>query len=526
MGDGEPDGGGGASAESAGIDVFISYSSRDRNVADAACQALEQRGIRCWIAPRDIVGGSDWGQSILDALAAVHAVVLIFSQNANDSIQVRSEVLAAIEGGKVIIPFRIQDVAPAGSLKLHLTGVHWLDAITPPIEGHLGALATTVRTVLAKSGRMLPQIVDYDDREGLGTRTARGRHSRRRWRAPVLVAGLLAFVAVAAVATLALLHRPSGAETQAGAHPVPTLAQPAATPAPEQAPPVAPSRPALGIVVRTLTPDLAALMRSGTQIEHAPGPQGQGAIIPGQGAIITSVRETSPATLAGLQPGDVVTQLGSAAIANAGDVTAAIDGMKPGESVHADVWRGGHALSVQLTVGTAPDTPSFSGRDALRHLLPGEEQDFSSETEDHGVAPGDHPKGFEGWTPILIPGATTVTTRQLERALHGRMDFDLIDVTGCDHKTIPGAVCLYWGTDPQRRSVFKKALAALSGNAIDDPIVIFCTGAQCWMSVDAVRYALDLGYRDIFWYRGGRRSWGAADLPVEESWLELAPTDR
>ncbi|MFP4660789.1 MAG: TIR domain-containing protein [Halanaerobiales bacterium] len=35
-------------------DVFISYSTRDKHVADAVCNALEYNKIRCWIAPRDI----------------------------------------------------------------------------------------------------------------------------------------------------------------------------------------------------------------------------------------------------------------------------------------------------------------------------------------------------------------------------------------------------------------------------------------------------------------------------------------
>ena len=37
--------------------VFISYSHTDKASADAACATLEQAGIRCRIAPRDIVPG-------------------------------------------------------------------------------------------------------------------------------------------------------------------------------------------------------------------------------------------------------------------------------------------------------------------------------------------------------------------------------------------------------------------------------------------------------------------------------------
>ena len=49
-------------------DVFISYASRDKAAADTICGGLEQRSIRCWMAPRDIVPGVPWAESIIDAI--------------------------------------------------------------------------------------------------------------------------------------------------------------------------------------------------------------------------------------------------------------------------------------------------------------------------------------------------------------------------------------------------------------------------------------------------------------------------
>jgi hypothetical protein len=49
-------------------DVFISYSSRDKPTADAVCAALESHGIRCWIAPRDVLPGMEWGEAIVNAI--------------------------------------------------------------------------------------------------------------------------------------------------------------------------------------------------------------------------------------------------------------------------------------------------------------------------------------------------------------------------------------------------------------------------------------------------------------------------
>lgn len=129
-------------------DVFISYAHPDKPTADAACARLEQRGIRCWIAPRDIKAGADWGASIARAIHDARALVLIFSDYANASSEVPKEVALAARQGISIITFRIQDVAPRGSLDYNLTSVHWLDALTPPVEAHLEHLVGSLRTVL------------------------------------------------------------------------------------------------------------------------------------------------------------------------------------------------------------------------------------------------------------------------------------------------------------------------------------------------------------------------------------------
>jgi hypothetical protein len=50
------------------FDVFISYSTKDKLAADATCAALEAAGVRCWIAPRDIMPGAEWGAAIVKAL--------------------------------------------------------------------------------------------------------------------------------------------------------------------------------------------------------------------------------------------------------------------------------------------------------------------------------------------------------------------------------------------------------------------------------------------------------------------------
>ena len=47
--------------------VFVSYSQHDKPVADAVVARLEQAGFRCWMAPRDVLAGTSWGDAIVNA---------------------------------------------------------------------------------------------------------------------------------------------------------------------------------------------------------------------------------------------------------------------------------------------------------------------------------------------------------------------------------------------------------------------------------------------------------------------------
>jgi hypothetical protein len=131
-------------------DAFISYSSLDRTVADAAVSVLEQRRIRCWIAPRDVTPGLDWSEEIVEAIERATVMVLILSANANDSPQIKREVERAVHRGIPIIPFRIEDVPLSKALEFFISSPHWLDAITPPLEEHLQYLADTVQLLLER----------------------------------------------------------------------------------------------------------------------------------------------------------------------------------------------------------------------------------------------------------------------------------------------------------------------------------------------------------------------------------------
>ena len=137
-------------------DVFVSYAHQDKSTADAVCAMLEQQGIRCWIAPRDIEPGADWGAAVINAIKSCRAVVLVFSAAANTSPQILREVERAVHLGVPIIPVRLEDVMPEGALEYHLGTVHWLDAMTPPLEAHLRRLADALHLLLNRENERPP----------------------------------------------------------------------------------------------------------------------------------------------------------------------------------------------------------------------------------------------------------------------------------------------------------------------------------------------------------------------------------
>nr|MDQ5835419.1 toll/interleukin-1 receptor domain-containing protein [Acidobacteriota bacterium] len=152
-------------------DVFISYAAEDHEVAEEACRALEEHGVKCWIAPRDVPYGTDYEDAIVDAISVSPILVLILSARSNASPHVKREIQNACAEGSTtrIIPLRIEDIPYSKGLQYYLRSTQWLDASTPPLEQHLRRLVEHVRIHLNKetgqpraSGPQLPPLPGAD----------------------------------------------------------------------------------------------------------------------------------------------------------------------------------------------------------------------------------------------------------------------------------------------------------------------------------------------------------------------------
>jgi hypothetical protein len=133
--------------------VFISYSHVDHETAETLCARLEARGIGCWMAPRNIMPGADWGASIIDAIDGARVMVLVFSGASNQSRQVRREVERAVAKNVTIIPFKVEQVPLGKTLEYCLATTHWMDASGSPLEDHVVRLADGIQALLDSPDR-------------------------------------------------------------------------------------------------------------------------------------------------------------------------------------------------------------------------------------------------------------------------------------------------------------------------------------------------------------------------------------
>jgi formylglycine-generating enzyme required for sulfatase activity len=107
--------------------VFISHSSRDVKVARDICEAIERRGMPCWISGRDVGPGENFGDAIVDAIERAKVMVLVFSANANNSDEIKKEIALASQHRVAVIPVRVEDITPSNAFRYELATRQWID---------------------------------------------------------------------------------------------------------------------------------------------------------------------------------------------------------------------------------------------------------------------------------------------------------------------------------------------------------------------------------------------------------------
>ena len=108
--------------------VFVSYATSDRKRALSVCKAIESRGIPCWISMRDVAPGENYQEAIVRSIRNARAIVLVFSEAANNSDEIKKELSLASRYHVPVMALRIEDVEPSDAFAYELSTRQWIDA--------------------------------------------------------------------------------------------------------------------------------------------------------------------------------------------------------------------------------------------------------------------------------------------------------------------------------------------------------------------------------------------------------------
>jgi TolB-like protein/Tfp pilus assembly protein PilF len=137
-------------------DVFVSYASRDAGIAQKVCSALETAGIRCWIAPRDVVPGTLYADGIVGAIDESRILVLILSKDAVASAHVGKEVERATSKRHSIIALRLDTAPLTRAFEYFLNESQWIEAGAVGADAAIGKLVEAARQHLSPGAATSP----------------------------------------------------------------------------------------------------------------------------------------------------------------------------------------------------------------------------------------------------------------------------------------------------------------------------------------------------------------------------------
>jgi PQQ-dependent catabolism-associated CXXCW motif protein len=169
----------------------------------------------------------------------------------------------------------------------------------------------------------------------------------------------------------------------------------------------------------------------------------------------------------------------------------------------------------------------------------------AAEAEAAGVAEPDgyRLEDYRSPTPATLRGARVITTDEAEAIWHSR-SASFVDVMPRPPRprdlpagtlwrdkpraNIPGSIWLpdtgYGELAPSMADYFSKGLEKATNGDRARPLVLYCL-ADCWMSWNAAKRALSLGYSDVAWYPEGTDGWLAAGLPLQDATPEPRPDE-
>lgn len=110
------------------MQIFISHSSKNAEEAEKICALLERNGEKCFIAPRDIHSGKEYAEELIDGIDSSTAMILLMSEDANQSPHVLREVERAVSKSIPILVYKLEEVSLSKSMEYFLMTHQWVSA--------------------------------------------------------------------------------------------------------------------------------------------------------------------------------------------------------------------------------------------------------------------------------------------------------------------------------------------------------------------------------------------------------------
>jgi TolB-like protein/Flp pilus assembly protein TadD len=139
-----------------GSDVFVSYASQDAAVANSIVESLEQHGLQCWIAPRDVVPGTLYADGIVGAIDESRILVLILSKDAVASAHVGKELERATSKRHPIVGLRLDTAPLTRAFEYFLNESQWIEVGAGNTDAAIEKLVAAVGQHLAPGATTSP----------------------------------------------------------------------------------------------------------------------------------------------------------------------------------------------------------------------------------------------------------------------------------------------------------------------------------------------------------------------------------
>lgn len=141
-------------------DIFVSHSSANSDLAKNIVHELESKGKKCFIAPRNMTGGSDYAEELIDNIDECPIFLFLFTHESNKSGMVIREINEAINANRYIIALKIDNIDPNKSIRFYLGVSHWLNMSVPIDVEDIDNVINAINKVLSEQ-KSAPKEIQY-----------------------------------------------------------------------------------------------------------------------------------------------------------------------------------------------------------------------------------------------------------------------------------------------------------------------------------------------------------------------------